>query len=53
MNPKTAEAFAPITRAARVRTEGQQHRMDRREAERQRQTNRMLGRGQKRSQAFA
>ncbi|QVW29496.1 hypothetical protein [Stenotrophomonas phage BUCT603] len=45
--------IAPITRANRVRTEGQQQRMDRRAAERTRNDGRKQDRATKRSQAFA
>ncbi|HDS1003808.1 hypothetical protein [Stenotrophomonas phage BUCT603B1] len=45
--------FAPIQRRGRVRTEGQQQRMDRRKADRTRNAGRKQGRAVKRSQAFA
>lgn len=46
-------SFAPITRAERIRTEGQQQRMDRRATERTRNDGRKLNRAAKRSQAYA
>ena len=46
-------AFAPTTRPQRVRTDGQQQRMERRLVERERNDARKLGRNSKRSQAFA
>lgn len=45
--------FAPIQRRERVRTEGQQQRMERRKADRTRNDGRKQDRYTKRSQAFA
>lgn len=45
--------FAKIDRPERVRTEGQQQRMERRTAERTRHDGRKQDRANKRSQAFA
>lgn len=45
--------FAPIQRRERIRTEGQQQRMDRRKDERARNDGRKMDRANKRSQAFA
>lgn len=52
MNTDTT-SFARITKAARVRTEGQQQRLDRRTEQRARQAGRRQDRGVKRGQAFA
>lgn len=47
------ETFAPIARRERIRTEGQQQRMDRRATERTRNDGRKMHRAAKRSQAYA
>lgn len=49
----TTATFARIERATRTRTEGQQQRLDRRAAERERQAGRRQGRNAKRAQAGA
>lgn len=45
--------FAKIGRPERVRTDGQEQRMERRKAERARNDGRKMDRGNKRAQAFA
>lgn len=47
------EAVMPINHRERVRTEGQQQRMDRRATERTRNDGRKMNRAAKRSQAYA
>lgn len=54
MNVQTAATnFAPITRRQRIRTDGQEQRMVRREVERARNDGRKMHRAAKRSQAYA